>query len=145
MRSIFCFKKLFFVKHFLKRHKLCIFCLCRGPPFKKVFFCQPFFEKIQTLHFLFQNGFFFLKRYFLFVSWPSLQIPFLLGKSLENFVSLGKPCIHPFSKKRNIYKIFEGIQRKGIDSKNTRDSFGKPLSFLVFLSCIQTKKEEQKK
>jgi hypothetical protein len=79
------------------------------------------------------------------VSWPSLQIPFLLGKSLENFVSLGKPCIHPFSKKRNIYKIFEGIQRKGIDSKNTRDSFGKPLSFLVFLSCIQTKKEEQKK
>jgi hypothetical protein len=74
--------------------------------FQKGFFCQPFFEKTQTLHFLFQKGFFcqpffekilfvcvvalpskrfffvnhFLKRYFLFVSWPSLQIPFLLGK-----------------------------------------------------------------
>ncbi len=33
-------KKVFFVNHFLKRYKLCIFC------FKKVFFCQPFFEKI---------------------------------------------------------------------------------------------------
>ncbi len=28
----------------------------------------------------------FLKRYFLFVSWPSLQIPFLLGK----------PSLYPF-------------------------------------------------
>ncbi len=110
-------------------------------PSKRFFFVNHFLKR----YFLFQNGFFFLKRYFLFVSWPSLQIPFFFGKSLENFVSLGKPCIHPFSKKRNIYKIFEGIQRKGIDSKNTRDSFGKPLSFLVFLSCIQTKKEEQKK
>jgi len=32
-----------------------------------------------------KNGFFFLKRHFLFVSWPSLQIPFLLGKVLEKF------------------------------------------------------------
>ena len=45
-------KRFFFVNHFLKRHKLCIFC------FKKVFFCQPFFEKIQTFGFPNKNGIF---------------------------------------------------------------------------------------
>ena len=38
-------KKLFETKnasHFLKRYKLCIFCLCRGPPFKKLFFVNHF-------------------------------------------------------------------------------------------------------
>ena len=38
--------------------KKTIFCLCRGPPFKKVFFCQPFFEKIQTFGFPNKNGIF---------------------------------------------------------------------------------------
>ncbi len=37
-----------------------------------------------------KNGFFFLKRYFLFVSWPSLQIPFLLRKPSFSDVSLQK-------------------------------------------------------
>jgi len=41
-----------------------------------------------------KNGFFFLKRYFLFVSWPSLQKTILLGK--PSF-STGH-C--PFSQKR---------------------------------------------
>ncbi len=41
--------------------KVCLFKKCKK---KKAFFCQPFFEKIQTLHFLFQNGFFFEKTLF---------------------------------------------------------------------------------
>ncbi len=42
--------------------KKSFFCLCRGPPFKKLFFVNHF-----------------LKRYFLFVSWPSLQKGFFLS------------------------------------------------------------------
>jgi len=42
------------------------------------------------------------------------------GKALQHFINdLYQPSTH-FQ-----YKIFEGIQRKGIDSKNIRDSFGK--------------------
>jgi len=41
-------------------------------------------------------------------------------KALQHFINdLYQPSTH-FQ-----YKIFEGIQRKGIDSKNIRDSFGK--------------------
>ena len=54
--------------------------------FQKAFFCQPFFEKTQTLHFLFQKAFFcqpFFEKiqtlHFLFVSWPSLQKGFFLS------------------------------------------------------------------
>jgi len=58
--------------------KKTIFCLCRGPPFKKVFFCQPFFEKIQTFGFPNKNGIFEKIQGF-----PPENLPF-----------------HPFSQKR---------------------------------------------
>ena len=66
-------------KTFLKggpRHKVCIFSknalqkksfLKQKMQTKKAFFCKAFFEKTQGLHFLFQNGFFFLKRYNLYI------------------------------------------------------------------------------
>jgi len=59
-KTIFClcrgppFKKVFFCQPFFEK----IQTLCRGPPFKKVFFCQPFFEKIQTFGFPNKNGIF---------------------------------------------------------------------------------------
>jgi hypothetical protein len=67
--------------------------------FQKGFFCQPFFEKTQTLHFLFQKGFFcqpFIEK---IQGFPKENLcPFLFyGTGAENLcpflVSL--PC--PFS------------------------------------------------
>jgi hypothetical protein len=46
MRSIFCFKKVFFCQPFFEK----IQTLCRVPPFKKVFFCQPFFVSFPLFH-----------------------------------------------------------------------------------------------
>jgi len=88
------------------RHKVCIFSknanLTKNAKhflFQKGFFCQPFFEKTQTLHFLFQKGFFcqpFIEK---IQGFPKENLcPFLFyGTGAENLcpflVSL--PC--PFS------------------------------------------------
>ncbi len=58
MRSIFCFKKVFFVNHFLKRHKLCIFCfkyhfllgkvLENLVSFQKLMYIFLFLEKVRV-------------------------------------------------------------------------------------------------
>ena len=61
--------------------KMQIFYLFKKWLTKKVFFCQPFFEKILFVCVVaLPSKRFFFVNHFLFVSWPSLQIPFLLGK-----------------------------------------------------------------
>jgi len=89
-------------KTFLKggpRHKVCIF--SKNGWQKKAFWNKKwffFFEKIQTLHFLFQNGFFFLSSQPFFVSF---QILFL--KKYKKTLCR----VPPFKKisKKNIYDL----------------------------------------
>ena len=51
----FLFQKGFFCKAFFEKTQTLHFLFVSWPSLQKGFFCQPFFEKIQTLHFLFQK------------------------------------------------------------------------------------------
>ncbi len=71
-KSLYLFKKCFTKKNLFETKNANLTKNAKHFLFQKGFFCKAFFEKTQTLHFL-------------FVSWPSLQIPFLLGKPSKIF------------------------------------------------------------
>ncbi len=112
-KTIFCFKKLFFVNHFLKRYKLCVVAL----PSKRFFFLssQPFFVYFfwkDTSLFLFQNGFFFFEK--IQTLGTFLFTPFLV--SLRK--GAGKGWIDPFLKGYNLFCF-----RKGRDKAYKKTKF----------------------
>ncbi len=116
MQSLYLFKKKkpFFVsKRFFFFEK--IQTLCRGPPFKKVFFfvksaffCLLFLKR----YFLFQNGFFFFEK--IQTLGTFLFTPFLV--SLRK--GAGKGWIDPFLKGYNLFCF-----RKGRDKAYKKTKF----------------------
>ena len=74
---IFCFKKVFFVNHFLKRYKLCVVALPSKRFFLSTIFCQ-------------------VTVFVSFLTWYPFPAPFL-GKGVKRKVFRRKTCVPSFS------------------------------------------------